>query len=223
LAAAGQSHKVPVAVTDFFTAQGPKEKEIGQPQKFASVAFGLEKMAISQIQDLGNGYYILQMTDRVESTVPPFEEAAQKVHADVIKFRQDQQAKADAEIFKQKVEKGETFTATAADFKIDPLETGLFGRTGSIPQIGYEPQIQQQAFQLTLDKPMFPEVIQGRQGWYVLRLKGRQSPENEGFTKEKSDIVKRMTEQKKQTTFQSWLEDLRSRGKIEINKELIKS
>ena len=69
---------------------------------------------------------------------------------------------------------------------------------------------------------MFPDAVQGRQGWYVLRLKNREAPADAGFAKEKEAIIKRLTEQKKQTTFQSWLEDLRSRGKIEINEELTK-
>ena len=223
LAAAGEAHHVPVAQTDYFTAKdGPQAKGIGQPQKFASTAFGLEKMAISQIQDLGNGYYILQMTDRQESAEPPFQEVADRVRADLVKSIQDQRAKADAEAFTKKVEGGETFAAAAKGLNVELAETGLFSRNGAIPKIGYEPQILQDAFKLTQEKPMFPDAVQGRQGWYVLRLKNREAPADAGFAKEKEAIIKRLTEQKKQTTFQSWLEDLRSRGKIEINEELTK-
>jgi peptidyl-prolyl cis-trans isomerase D len=222
LAAAGQAHQVAVHTTDFFTAKGPKEKGIGQPQKFASTAFGLEKMAISQIQDLGNGYYILQMTDRQESVVPPFETVAERVQADVLKSLQDQEAKAQAEAFKQKVEKGESFAAAASELNVEIEQTGLFKRTGTIPHIGYEPQIQQEAFELTPGKPLFKDVVQGQKGWYMLRLKSREAPKTEGFAKEKGAIEKRLTEQKKQSAFKEWIEDLRSRGEIEINKELIK-
>ena len=223
LAAAGEAHNVPVAETGYFTAKdGPQKKGIGQPQKFASTAFGLEKMAISQIQDLGNGYYILQMTDRKESEVPPLEKVTDRVKADLVKSMQDQRAKADAEAFKKKVEEGATFAAAAAGTNAELDETGLFSRSGAIPKIGYEPQIQQDAFKLTREKPLLPDAAQGRQGWYVLRLKDRQAPEDAGFAKEKVDIVKRLTEQEKQAVFQSWLEDLRSRAKIEINEELTK-
>ena len=222
LAAAGRAHQVAVHETDFFTAKGPQEKGIGQPQKFASTAFGLEKMAISQVQDLGNGYYILQMTDRQESVVPPFEAVAERVQADVLKSRQDQEAKAQAEAFKKKVEKGESFAAAASELKVELEQTGLFKRTGTIPRIGYEPQIQQEAFELTLAKPLFKDVVQGQKGWYMLRLKSREAPKADGFAKERSTIEKRLTEQKKQSAFKEWIEDLRSHGEIEINKELIK-
>jgi peptidyl-prolyl cis-trans isomerase D len=221
LSAAGEAHQVPVAITDFFTAQsGPKEKGIGQPQKFSQVSFGLEKMAISQIQDLENGYYILQMTERAEAVVPPFDQVADQVKADLIKVRQDQKAKADAEAFLGKVRSGQSFADVSAGFKVDPLETGFFTRNGAIPQIGYEPQMQQDAFQLTMEKPLLEKTIQGRQGWYVLQLKNRQAPDETGFVKEKASIMKRLTEQKKQATFESWLQDLKSKSKIEINEEL---
>ncbi len=221
LSAAGKAHQVPVVVTDFFTAKsGPKEKGIGQPQKFAQISFGLEKMAISQIQDLGNGYYIVQMIKRAESVIPPFDQVAERVKADLIKARQDELAKADAEAFLGKVQGGESIAAVSAGFKVDPQETGFFSRNGTIPQIGYEPQIQQDAFQLTMEKPLLDKPVQGRQGWYVVQLKARQVPDEAGYAKERASIMKRLTEQKKETTFKSWLQELKSKSKIEINEEL---
>ncbi len=221
LSAAGAAHQVQTVTTDLFTVQdGPKEKGIGQPQKFAQICFGLEKMAISQIQDLGNGYYIMQMTERAESVVPPFDQVAAKAKADAIKERQDQRAQADAEAFLAKARGGQSLAQAGSEFKVEPMETGFFTRNGAIPQIGYEPQMQQDAFQLTMEKPLLDKAVKGRQGWYVLQLKGRQAPEDTGFAKERPSIVKRLTEQKKQTAFESWLEDLRSKSKIEINEEL---
>lgn len=221
LGAAGKAHQVPVATTDFFTAKiGPKEKGIGQPQKFARIAFGLEKMAISEIQDLGNGYYILQTTERAESVIPPLDQVADRVKADVIKARQDEQAKADAEAFIGKVRKGESFSQVSASYHVKPMETGFFSRNGTIPQIGYEPQIQQSAFELTMEKPLLEKAVQGRQGWYVLQLKARQAPDDAAFAKDKASTIKRLTEQKKQAAFESWLQDLKAKSEIEINKEL---
>ncbi len=221
LSVAGAAHQVPAVTTDFFTAKnGPKEKGIGQPQKFAQICFGLEKMAISQIQDLGNGYYIMQMTERAESVVPPFDQVAAKAKADVLKTRQDQRAQADAEAFLAKVQSGGSLAQAGSEFKVEPMETGFFSRNGAIPKIGYEPQMQQDAFQLTMEKSILDKAVKGRQGWYILQLKARQAPEEAGFAKERPSIMKRLTEQKKQTTFESWLEDLKSKSKIEINMEL---
>jgi peptidyl-prolyl cis-trans isomerase D len=223
LGAAGEAHQVPVATTDFFTAaKGPTEKQIGQPAKFAKVAFGLEKMAISEIQDLDNGYYLLQVIDRNEAVIPPLEQVLSKVNEDVIKERQDQQAQADAQDFLVKVKKGKSFAEESTSFNLQPKETGYFSRRGAIPQIGYEPQIQQDAFELSMKKPLMDNVVKGRQGWFALQLIGRQAPDEAGFKKDRESIIKRLTQQKRQTAFGNWLDDLRSRSKIEINRDLTK-
>jgi peptidyl-prolyl cis-trans isomerase D len=223
LGAAGQAHQVPALTTDFFTAaKGPTEKQIGQPMKFAQVAFGLEKMAISEIQDLDNGYYLLQVTDRAEAVVPPLEQVASKVKEDLIKSRQDQQAQADAQDFLKSVQKGKSLVEASAGLNLETKETGFFSRSGAIPQIGYEPKILQDAFELTMKKPLMENAVKGQQGWFVLRLKDRQAPDDAGFDKDRASIMKRLIEQKKQTAFGSWLDDLKSRSKIEINRDLTK-
>ena len=223
LGVAGQAHQLPALTTDFFTAaKGPKEKQIGQPAKFAQIAFGLEKMAISEIQDLGGGYYLLQVTDRQESIVPPLEQVAAKVKEDLIKTRQDQMAQADAQDFLKSAKEGKSFADIIQDLKLEPKETGFFARSGVIPQIGYEPQIQQKAFELTVEKPLMENAVKGRQGWFVLRLKERQAPDDAGFDKDRSSIMKRLTEQKKQAAFGDWLVDLKSRSKIEIFRDVTK-
>jgi peptidyl-prolyl cis-trans isomerase D len=221
LGAAGQAHQVPVMTTDFFTAaKGPTEKQIGQRQKFAQIAFGLEKMAISEIQELGNGYYLLQVTDRQDAVVPPLKQVEARVREDLIKVRQDEMAQKDAQNFLKSVRNGKSFADAGADLKLEPKETGFFARSGAIPQIGYEPQIQQNAFELTKEKPLMENAVKGRQGWYALRLKDRQAPDDAGFVKDRASIMKRLTEQKRQDAFASWLNDLRSRSKIEINRKL---
>jgi hypothetical protein len=59
-------------------------------------------------------------------------------------------------------------------------------------------------------------------GWLVFELKERKAAEEQAFDKEKEDIVARLTDQKKQATLNTWLEDLKSRGAVEINYDLIK-
>ena len=103
-----------------------------------------------------------------------------------------------------------------------PAETGFFSRNQAIPKIGYEPQLQQDAFNLTMKQPLMKKPVQGRQGWYVVRLQGRQAPDEKGFAKEKASIVQQLTEQKKQAAFNSWVEQLKANAEIEINKDLIK-
>jgi len=218
---AGKAQQAPVRETDYFTAEGPKDSAIVQGRKFAQIAFGLEKMGISEVQDMGSGYVILQVTDRKEAAIPEFDQVAARVKTDTLKDQQRQKAKTDAEAFIAELKKGGTFDAVGAQYSAQPMETPLFGRNAPIPQIGTEQQINEAAFGLTTEKPLAESAVEGRKGWYVIRLKERQTPEDEGFVNEKDSIVQRLTEQKRQAAYQAWLTDLRSRSEITVNQSLI--
>lgn len=207
--------------TEFFTrAEGPKN--IPDSRQFAETAFELEKMNISEILEFGNGFYLLQVIERQESQVPPFESVAEKVKSDVIESEQSKKAQAEAQEFLAKVKEGASMADAGEPFGVQPRETGYFKRTGSIPEIGYNPQINQVAFDLSEKKPVHDQPVQGQNGgWYVLFLKDRKLPGQEGFEKEKAVIAQRLSDQKKQTAMRQWLADLKASSEIDINQELI--
>ena len=223
LTGAGKTHQVPVKITEYFSASGFKDKNIGNPQQFVQTAFSLEKMAISEIQNWDDGYYLLQVADRTESAIPELGTVADQVRNDVIKEQQGARAKADAEAFLEDVKKGSSLIEAGQRLNIQTAEAGFFKRTGGIPKIGYEPRISEIAFELSMKQPLAEQVVEGKQGWYVIRLKERKSPPNEAFNKEKSATKNRLSEQRKQFVFQKWIADLRSRSTVTINQDLIQS
>jgi peptidyl-prolyl cis-trans isomerase D len=211
---------VQAIATDFFTrTQGPEG--IADAQRFAESAFELETMAISEIMELNDGFYLLQVIDRQPSQVPPFEAVAEKVRSDVISLQQNDKAKADAQSLLSKLREGDSMAEAGARFNEQVKETGYFKRTGSIPQIGSNPQISQAAFGLSQKNPLYQQAIEGQNGWYVIRLKDRKPPQPEGFEKEKTMITQRLIDQKKQAALRQWLADLRARSMIQINEKMI--
>jgi peptidyl-prolyl cis-trans isomerase D len=221
LAKAAQAQQLTVQTTDYFTSKGLKEKGIGNTQRFADKAFALEKMAISDILDLENGYYLLQVVDRREASIPSLEAVKERVRADLMQKRRNERAKADAEACLTELQNGKSLIDAGALFGLKPMETGFFKRSGNIPKIGYDPQIGAAAFALQPGKAQPDKVFQGREGWYVVQLKERKPPAAEDFAKEQKTIVNRLTEQKKQSTLGQWLADLKARGKVDINSKLI--
>jgi peptidyl-prolyl cis-trans isomerase D len=119
------------------------------------------------------------------------------------------------------IEKGTTMVEASQRAAMQVNETGFFKRTGGIAKIGYEPRITAVAFELSMDQPLADQVVQGRQGWYVLRLKERKLPPREEFVKELKSTRQRLTGQRKQAVFQRWIADLRARSKVEINQDLV--
>ncbi|MFZ1983159.1 MAG: SurA N-terminal domain-containing protein [Desulfatitalea sp.] len=221
LAKAGQAHQLAVQTTEFFTSKGLKEKRIGNTQRFADKAFALEKMAISDVLDLENGFYLLQVVDRLEASIPSLEAVKEKVRTDLMQKRRNERAKADAEACLAEVQKGKSLIDAGVSFDLRPMETGFFKRSGTIPKIGYDPQIGAAAFALQSGKTIPDKVFQGREGWYVIQLRERKPPAADEFAKEQDSIVNRLTEQKKQSALGQWLADLKARGKVDINSKLI--
>lgn len=201
--------------TDWFTRRGP-DKGIKQRSQFASAAFDLDIMAISDIKDLGDGYYILQTIEKSPEKQAPFEDVAEEVKADLVKEKQSELAMKAAETFlKQMAEDGAEMAAAVEDQDDLSVETtDFFKRSGSIPGIGYERAIAEAAFGLSKDK-LFPEKpLKGRQGVYVIRFAERKTPDEDAFEKEKTSLKKQLVRQKQSRTFAAWLSEARSKSEI---------
>ena len=204
-----------VLTTDFFPRKGP-EKEIRTPSEFASIAFNLLVGEISDIQEFENGYYIIQLIDKIPPKIPEFTQVKETVRADLVKEKQGEKAKADANSFLTALKSGKYMDTESKHFNLTPTSTGFFKRSDSIPKIGPEREIAEAAFQLTNKKKLAENVIKGVKGYYIIQFNGRKTPEAENFNKEKGDIEKRLLAQKKSRTFDALLTQIRSKSDISI-------
>ncbi len=202
--------------TGWFTRQGP-EADIQNRSQFAKTAFDLQLMAISDIKDFGNGYYLLQTTEKAPEKRAPFEDVADKVRADLVKTKQSELASDAAGAFLEEVSEAGTDMATAVaerdGFSVETTE--FFKREGSIPGIGYEQVLTKSAFGLSEKSPYPESPVSGRQGVYVIRFKERRTPDAEAFEKEKTSVKKQLRQRKQFTAFNTWLSEVRAGSEIE--------
>jgi peptidyl-prolyl cis-trans isomerase D len=220
LSAAAQTYGLAARTTELFTRGNPPQ-DVGDPDRFAEVALGMEKMSLSEVLDLEDGIYLLQVIDRIEPEVPPLERVAEEVKADLLKQRQAERAKSEAEALLAEIAKGTPLSEAVTQRSLSLQETGLFKRTGSIPKLGYEPEIIQSAFKLSTAKPLHEVPLEARQGWYVIRLKDRRLPDGDGFAQEKDTLSNQLDVQKKQSAVQQWLADLKASSQIETNQKML--
>jgi peptidyl-prolyl cis-trans isomerase D len=209
-------------MTDYFTRAGPP-KNIKNPGQFASIAFDLVEKEVSDIQDFGDGFYLLEVVEKIPAQIPELNAVEEKVMNDLIKKKQDEMAKQDAEKFLTDVKNGESMEEAGKKYELKPQNTGFFKRTDSIPNIGYEREIAQIAFSLTEQDSLAQEVLDGRKGYYVVKFSGKELPSPEGFDKEKEDIKTRLLQQKKATIFREWLTQLKDKSEISIQEGFLES
>ena len=214
--------KLTIHTTDFFTRQEPP-KGVQDKTGFAKAAFDLPEEQVSEIQDLGDGYYLLEIVEKQAARIPELTEVEKKVKADLINEKKKKKAKMDAETLLSALKDGVAFDTAGQQFDLIPQSTGFFKRNDSIPNIGFERELSRTAFELSAESRLPQKVIQGSKGFYVIEFKQRKKPSIEEFNKEKANIVKRLLQQKRSETLRVWLEQKKNSSEIVIEEEFLKS
>jgi peptidyl-prolyl cis-trans isomerase D len=209
-----------IQTTEFFTQKDPPQK-IKNAARFAAVAFNLPINELSAVQDFADGYYLLEVVDKVQPQIPELKAVEQKIRNDLLKEKQDQRARDEANLLLTELKNGQALASFSQKFKIPVKQTGFFKRNSPIPEIGAENDIARIAFELSDEHRLPEEIIKGQKGYYVISFRKRQEPSLEGFEKEKAAIRDRLLQQKTIKTVDAWLTRLRSESEISIEEGLL--
>lgn len=215
LVQAAMERNLKVVTTNFFTQSRPA-KEIGSPARFTSVAFDLPTMQISDIQDFQEGYYIMQVIEKIPATISEFETVKDRVRADLIKERQDEKARQDASAFLTALKNGQSMASASKKCQITPQISGFFKRDTVSSASGLDPEIIKAAFKLSEENKLPPEVLKGAKGYYIIQFKARKAPDPLGFNPEAAKIKQSLLTQKTNKTFNAYLEQIKSKSEITI-------
>ena len=217
-----QERNLKIRTTELFPQKRPP-KEIKDAARFASVAFGLPVDEVSDVQEFTDGYYLIEVVEKVPSKIPELKAVEASVKKDVIKEKQDAKALSEANRFLAELKKGQPFSTVSQKFKLAPKKTGFFKRNDSIPTIGQEAEIASTAFKLSAHDPLPGEPLKGQKGYYVISFRERKEPELNGFEKEKAALEDRLRQQKTFKTMEAWLKRIKSESQISIEEGFWKS
>ncbi|MGB5158951.1 SurA N-terminal domain-containing protein [Desulfobacterium sp. N47] len=217
---ASEKSGVKIKTTDFFSKKDASAAAGADNQALMEAGvFEMSDKEISDVKEIGNRYCVAEVTDIMLPKIPVLKDVAETVKSDVIKEMQWEKAKKDAEVLLSALKTGKDFTQESLKYGLTPHETGFFARSGPVGSIGYEPQLSEAAFKLSDDNKYAETPVKGKNGYYIMRFKERENPPEQDFDKEKERIVKALLEQKKENTFSSWLEKIKSSSEIIIEKE----
>lgn len=217
----GEDSGLDVKTTPWFTASGEKSG-VSDRRKFATAAFDLAIDQISEILDLNDGYYILQVIEKEEGKIPELSTIKESVKEDLIREKQESAAKNDAEnLLKALKDKGEEEALKTEKEGVAFQSSGFFKRNAEIPGIGWENELSQAAFDLSKAKPVAEKVIKGGDGYYVIRLKDRRLPDMQEYDKEKEAIQQTLLSQKQYHAMDTWLKEVKEKSEITIQEDFI--
>ena len=215
IAEVGKEMGLEVKTTGLFSKVGP-EKEVNNPKAFADAAFALSVNQISEIQDFDDGFYILQIIESIPGKVPELATVREAVTADLKKEKQAALAEEKAKALLVALKSGPTADGNGSDSGVVFKTTDYFKRNDQIKDIGWENEISQMAFTLSSTQPLAEDVIRGKNGFYVMRLKDRRLPDSQGFDKEKKQLEEILSQQKELKAFKLWLSEARKKSEITI-------
>jgi peptidyl-prolyl cis-trans isomerase D len=215
IAEVGKEMGLEVKTTGLFSMVGP-EKNIKNRKAFADAAFALSLNQISEIQDFDDGFYILQVVESIPGKIPELELVKEAVTKDLMKEKQAALAEEKAKAFLTVLKSGTTADGAGSDTGVAFKTTDYFKRNDQIKGIGWENEISQMAFTLSLAQPLSEDIVRGKNGFYVIRLKDRRLPDPQGFDKEKKLLQETLSNQKKLKAFNAWLSEMRKKSEITI-------
>jgi len=171
---------------------------------------------ISEIQEFDDGFYILQVVESIPGKIPELEAVKEAVTKDLMKEKQAAMAEEKAKAFLTVLKSGTTADSAGSDAGVAFKTTDYFKRNDQIKGIGWENEISQMAFTLSLAQPLSEDIVRGKNGFYVIRLKDRRLPDPQGFDKEKKLLQETLSNQKKLKAFNAWLSEMRKKSEITI-------
>ncbi len=213
---------VPIKTTGLFK-EGDEVPDFGKNPLFYSSAFSLKVGEISPVVDIPPNDYILKMVNKKDSRIPPLDEVKEEVKRKVIEIKMEAEARRVAEEILNQMRAGKNIREVAREKGYLPAETGYFTRTaGVVPKIGPAREFMGTLASLTEKNPVPKEVIQTKDGYFVVTLSGHEPADQSKFQSVKKNLEKRLIYQKQQEAYQNWIQQLEKKAKIEKNKDILK-
>lgn len=205
-----------------FFSENNADIELVRNKELKNAAFSMKAGETSGILETASGVYIIKIHDRKEEHIPTYEEAAGSVKMAVAKEKAKEKAKEAADAVLKRLKQGEDLQKLASKEGYAAGETGLFAKIdGYIANIGLRIGDKQDIFSLTPDNPYYNQALEHGNKFYIFKLKHSKEADKAEFEARKADIKNRMLQQKREEALNKWMSELRSKAKIEINKEVL--
>lgn len=116
-----------------------------------------------------------------------------------------------------RIKKGENFSKLAKSFSKDPGSAGKGGKLGFIKRRQMVPEFEQVAF--NLKKGEISNLVKTQFGYHIIKVTARKEGEKSDYANVKDTIKRRLMMEKQKNLFDSLIEKLKKKGKIEINEK----
>ena len=209
-----------VMATDSFSGNGAG-LDLEDNAGFAQAAFVLPNDEISDVKQLGKNYYLIKVVEKIEPKLLPLADVKKSIVSTLTIQLQKEAAGKDALALAEKAKTSSSIEQLARENNRVMASTNLFTRNEPIESIGSAPDVVKIAFTLDKENPVHSEVLETPNGFFIIGFKERQIPKDEIIDENLQKMKEEIAWRKQGQYYMAWIEELKTKSKIEINTEII--
>jgi len=200
--------------TDYFSADKPVSFMEGQ-KKILDMIFSLQNKEVSDVLEINNIFYLIQVVDKKLSYLPNIDEVSAQAEEDYKEYLALQKSKSAAEEYLSKLKGGSDWNTLAQEKGKTPQITDFFTRLDFPKDLDYMEGFQSAAFNLSQNKRYPDGVFENETGAFVIRWEEEKGIDKEKLKEEKDTYVSNILSTKQQYIFSSWLNRLMEKADID--------
>jgi peptidyl-prolyl cis-trans isomerase D len=200
----------PLAVGDVWVSGAPEPAVL-------QAAYALGAGGISDVLETNEGVHVLRVTQREPERIPPFEEVAAQVRADLLTLRTREAARAEAARQRQAtadaLAQGRTIEEAAQAAGAPLRRPAPFTREEAIEGLGYVPAVHEAIF--AADAGTLTDVLEGPEAMYAAHVEAVLPADPAGLTEaERTRLSEQLQADRRRTRETEWLTDLWRRAEL---------
>ncbi len=221
--AVAKEHNFPLKESIPFTLGDPITGLVVQSD-FNQKVFALNQGEFMDPYESAGSYLVTQLADIQATNIPNFDQVRDQALQDLREESGDELAREQAFAFYQKAQSEGDLEKIASAEKLSVVATGFFKKGSTIDDtLKFSPKVHDRSFRFKKGEISSPVVVAGK--YVVFQVLDKTEVDAAKFEKERGDISKTLTEQKRTSFFTSYIQNLvdqlRKDEEISVNQELI--
>jgi peptidyl-prolyl cis-trans isomerase D len=217
LKSAASEYKVETKTTDFISRTTHSLPDIGIVPEFFNMVFAAADNKVSEPLHLPENSFLIKIVERKPAYIPEFSVVEEDVKSKFTIAKSEKFTKDSLKALEEKLTSEGNLENIAKDIKLEVKETPLFSAADSIPGVGNIASIKKKLFALNKDEGTSGSTRSGHFLFKIIEKEGAGDP----TTEKSQEIYARLKREKASIVFKEWLENIRSKAEIMIDKTLL--
>ena len=217
LVRAALKFKTETTLSDYFSRENHNLIDIGVVPEFFNTAFSLRDQEVSFPVNTQEASYLIKVVERKPPQLPNLEDVLSEVTEEVVVQKTRALTSEKFKVLGQRLNTQKDLDIIAAELGLEVEETPLFSLADSIPGIGNIQAIKDTVSQLSPDQTT---SAVSRLSYFLIQFTERKAA-GAPTPEQTKDLYARLKGEKSTHVFQEWMENLKAKADIMVDKTLL--